>query len=393
MIETIFWMMIFLIFYTYIGYGIVVWVAGKVFRRDIPPDDLDIQCEPTVCLLVTSFNEAAWIDRKVRNSLDLDYPEDKLRLCWVTDGSDDESVTLLKKYPQIVHLHKPEREGKIAAINRAMPYVDAEIVIFSDANTMLAPRSVREIVACFRDPKVGCVAGEKRLDDNQKAAGVGEGFYWRYESWLKKCEARVGFCMGAAGELLAVRRELLPVIADDMITEDFAFSIGIALAGYKIDYASRAIALEAASASVKEEFKRKTRIAAGNLQYLLRTPQLWNPFKHPMLFWQYVSHKFLRSFAAPFFLPALLPLNAVLLMSSNRFPMSVYIAMLCCQLMFYGMVFMGKLYEDRHLSMRFLLIPYYFVAMNLACVVGCYRYLTGRQTVLWEKAIREDEVV
>ena len=391
MIETIFWIIIFLIFYTYIGYGILVCVAGKVFRQDIPPDDSNMHCEPTVCLLVASFNEAAWIEKKICNSLRLDYPEDKLRLCWVNDGSDDESVTLLKKYPQIMHLHKSKREGKMAAINLAMPNVDAEIVIISDANSMLTPRSVREVVACFRDPKVGCVAGEKKLYVSQKAAGVGEGFYWRYESWLKNCEGRVGVCMGASGELLAVRRELFPVVADDTITEDFAVSIGIALEGYKIGYASRALAQEAASAAVKEEFKRKTRIAAGHLQYLLRTPQLWNPFRHPMLFWQYVSHKFLRSFVAPFFLPALLPLNAVLLMSSNRFPMSVYIAMLCCQFLFYGVVFVGKWYEDRHLSMRFLHIPYYFVAMNLACVVGCYGYLTGRQTVLWEKAVRENE--
>jgi len=386
--------MIIVILYSYIGYGIALFLYGRLAAVPESSEEGATSncCEPHVCLLVASYNEGPWIEKKIRNCLQLDYPPEKLSICWVTDGSDDNSVSLLQGHPRILHLHQPERMGKIAAVNRGMAYIDAEIVIFSDANSMLAPQSVRSILGHFQNPHVGCVAGEKRIhaQGQDEAAASGEGLYWRYESWIKKQESRIGSCVGAAGELFAIRRSLFNDVEEDTLIEDFVISMRIAMRGYTIDYCPQAYTSESASATIAEEFKRKTRIAAGNFQSLVRIPQLLNPVRHGLLAVQYISHKFLRSFIIPFLLPALLPINFSLLRQSTFLPQYVYDGLLGLQILFYGLALIGKIFENRRVSSRFFFIAYYVVMMNVASIVGCYRYAAGKQSVKWEKALRKD---
>jgi poly-beta-1,6-N-acetyl-D-glucosamine synthase len=389
-LEISFWMLTGIIFYTYLGYGALVIVLGRIKgfwlrkQRTFPG-----AFEPQVTLLFAAFNEEVWLKKKIENSLDLDYPQDKLKIMVITDGSNDASAEIIEKFPGIVHLHETERQGKMAAINRAMKFVDTEIVIFSDANTMLNREAIRELVSFFRDPAVGCVCGEKRVytADRNEAASAGEGTYWRYESRIKKGEASVGSCIGAAGELYAIRTALYRNEPVDTLLDDFVMSLGIALRGYRIQYAPRAYAMETASASIDEEFKRKTRIAAGHLQSILRMPGLLNPFRHGMLALQYISHKFLRSFVAPLCFAALIPLNLSLL--PERWPF--YVLLFILQTLFYLAAGAGYLLQKRRLSSRLFFVPLYMTIMNVSTLVGFFRHIRGRQSVLWEKAARRVE--
>ncbi len=236
---------------------------------------------------------------------------------------------------------------------------------------------------------VGCVSGEKRVSHlaRDTAAAAGEGTYWRYESWLKKQESQISSCVSAAGELFAIRRELFRELEEDTLIDDFVISMGIALRGHRVLYVPEAYALETASISVTEEFKRKTRIAAGNLQAVLRMPNLLNPLKHGMLAFQYVSHKFLRSFVVPFCLVALIPVNLLVLPNLSL----VYSLAFLLQSLFYGIALAGYAMRESRLTPRLFFVPCYIVTMNLAAIAGVFRYLTGRQSVLWEKAARIQE--
>lgn len=382
-----FWVLIAIVFYTYLGYGALVIVLGWLKKLlEKKPGFLPCADEPPVTLIIAAFNEEAWLKRKIENSLRLDYPAGRLKVIVITDGSNDGSARIMKDFPEIIHLHEPVRSGKMAALNRAMKFVDSEIVMFSDANALLNAEAVREMARRFEDPAVGCVCGEKRVYmDRQSAATVaGEGIYWRFESLIKKGEARLGSCVSAAGELFAIRARLFAPLPKDTLTDDLAISLRIALQGYRIQYAPGAYAMETASADIGEEFKRKIRIAAGNLQTLVRMPGLLNPFGHVRLTFQYVSHKFLRSFVAPLCLIALLPLNLLLLTSGGY----LYMVLFLFQVIFYLAGLAGYFLQKRRMAFKLFFVPLYIIVMNLSALIGAFRYLQGRQSVLWDKAER-----
>lgn len=325
-LQILFWLSLFLVFYTHLGYGILLYMLVKLkelfvkpVRRQAPPD----KRLPDVTLFITAFNEEEVVDEKMRNCLGLDYPADKLHIVWTTDGSNDSTNQRLEDWPQATVHFQPLRQGKTAAMTRGMMLVDTPLVVFTDANTMLNREAIREIVRAFEDPKVGCVAGEKRIAVQEKdgAAAGGEGIYWKYESTLKALDARLYSAVGAAGELFAVRRELFTVMEPDTLLDDFILSLRIAMQGYKIAYCTQAYAIESGSADMREEQKRKVRIAAGGLQSIWRLRELLNPFRYGMLTFQYVSHRVLRWSLAPVLLFALLPLNIAILLAGA--PLSV----------------------------------------------------------------------
>ena len=261
-LEVIFWFALFVAFYTYLGYGIVLYILVKLKELFVKPVKYSLPASndelPEVTLFITAFNEEDVVDEKMENSLDLDYPADKLRIVWVTDGSDDATVHF-----------QPLRQGKTAAMTRGMTLVDTPLVVFTDANTMVNREAIREIVLAFRNPKVGCVAGEKRIAVQAKdgAAAGGEGIYWKYESTLKALDARLYSAVGAAGELFAVRRELFETMEPDTLLDDFILSLRITMKGYIIAYCTNAYAIENGSADMREEEKRKVRIAAGGFAH------------------------------------------------------------------------------------------------------------------------------
>ena len=390
-VQILFWLALFLVFYTHLGYGILLYTLVKLkeltvkpVKRQLPPDKL----LPDVTLFITAFNEEDVVDEKMRNCLKLDYPEDKLHIVWTTDGSNDSTNKRLKAWPQATVHFQPLRQGKTAAMTRGMTLVDTPLVVFTDANTMLNREAIREIVLAFEDPGVGCVAGEKRIAVQEKdgAAAGGEGIYWKYESTLKALDARLYSAVGAAGELFAIRRELFTVMEPDTLLDDFILSLRIAMQGYKIAYCTRAYAIESGSADMGEEQKRKVRIAAGGLQSIWRLRELLNPFRYGVLSFQYISHRVLRWSVAPVLLFALLPLNvAILLMGGSPI---WYGTILALQVLFYILAMGGYYLSARQIKNKLLFIPYYFLFMNINVMKGVNYLRKMKGTGACEKAQR-----
>lgn len=390
-LKIIFWVFLFIIFYAYIGYGILLFFVVKI-RRALGMDQrkMDPSYEPEVTLFCAAYNEKDYVDEKVKNSFSLEYPKEKVRQVWVTDGSDDGTPDILRKYEGVEVHHKDERAGKIAAMNRGMQFVKTPIVIFSDGNTILGKESIRRIVNLFSDPRVGCVSGEKRIYEKDKDTAAGtEGIYWKYESTLKKWDAELYSVVGAAGELFAIRTGLYQHVEGDTLLDDFIVSLRVAKQGYTIQYDPEAYAIETSSANVKEELKRKIRIAAGGIQSIIRLKELLNIFKYGTLSFQYISHRVLRWTLAPLGLLVILVMNAIISAQTGFFDFSsIYTWTFWGQVLFYAAALMGWFLENREIKVKLLFVPYYFFIMNYAVYAGLIRFLKGKQSVKWERAKR-----
>jgi len=391
-LKITFWSLLFIIVYTYVGYGILLFVIIKIRRFFKIGNKVEINpsYEPEVTLFITAYNEKDYVSAKMKNSLELEYPKEKINIVWVTDGSDDGTPDLLKGYPNTTVHHLDERNGKIGAMNRGMDFVKTPIVIFSDANTSLGKESIRRIVNLFGNPKVGCVSGEKRIVDKESdiASGAGEGMYWKYESQLKKWDAELYSVVGAAGELFAIRTKLYRHVEKDTLLDDFMISLRVAQDGYTIQYDSEAYAIETASANVKEELKRKIRISAGGIQSIVRLRSLLNIFKYGTLSFQYISHRVLRWSLTPLCLVLLIPVLSIIAVNSGLFSLQLYPILFWLQVLFYAAALLGWFLEDRETSVKILFIPYYFFIMNLSVVLGFFRYMKKSQSVNWERSKR-----
>lgn len=383
-LEIVFWTLLGITFYAYIGYGILIWMMVKIKTFFTKKSPFNHHFLPEVTILVAAYNEQECIEDKIKNSLAIDYPKDKLKIVFVTDGSTDKTTEIISQYSDIQLFHKDERSGKMAAINRVMPLIDTPITIFSDANAMLNAESVREIVKHFSNEKVGVVAGEKRiLKTTGQTAEVGEGIYWKYESFLKKLDSELYSAVGAAGELYAIRTNLFEELEADTLLDDFVLSLKICQKGYVTAYEPNAYATETASLNSAEELKRKIRICAGGFQSTFRLTGLLNPFKSGTLTFQYISHRLLRWIIVPFALVLILAINAVLV-SKNQFYLFSFIA----QVLFYAMAILGFYYEKTGKKVKVLYVPYYFSMMNYSALAGFKRFLKNQQNVVWEKAVR-----
>lgn len=391
--KTLFWILLFGTFYSYLGYPLLLFVLIRLkrfFQRKKRVQCFPIVYEPEVSLIVPAYNEREVIDQKMANTLALDYPMERLHVIWVTDGSTDGSDQyLMERYakvistPSITVLHQSERRGKSAALNRAVFHATTDIVICCDANTMLNEEAIRKIVHHFQDPTVGGVAGEKRVLFTDSTVSTGESLYWKFESWLKKLNSEFHTCIGAVGELNAFRRELYEPLPEDTIIDDFVISMRIAEKGYRVIYEPAAYTEELPSENEKEEMKRKIRIAAGDFQTLFRYPQWLSPLKNPLLAFQYLSYKVSRWVFVPLALPLLLISNIWLLIQAPSNPLWQFFALI--QLLFYGSALLFHLFR---FPSKFLRLLYYFLLMNISFYGGFFRYLRGTQSAVWEKAKR-----
>ena len=391
-LKILFWTFLFIIVYTYVGYGILLYVIIKIrrFFKIGKTVEVDHSYEPEVTLFIAAYNEKDYVDAKMENTLSLDYPKDKLNIVWVTDGSDDGTPDLLKDFPNTTVHHLDERNGKIGAMNRGMDFVKTPIVIFSDANTNLGKESIRRIVNLFSNPTVGCVSGEKRIIEKESdvASGAGEGIYWKYESTLKKWDAELYSVVGAAGELFAIRTELYRHVEKDTLLDDFIISLRVAQDWYTIQYDPEAYAIETASANVKEELKRKIRISAGGIQSIVRLRSLLNIFKYGTLSFQYISHRVLRWSLTPLCLLLLIPVSFVLAYNEGLLDFGLYSILFWLQMLFYVAALTGWFLENKSIKVKVLFVPYYFFIMNLSVVLGFFRYMKKSQSVNWERAKR-----
>ena len=391
-LKIIFWLCLTLVVYTYVGYGAVLYIILKVknifFRRETTPIlPLDPQLLPDVTLMICAYNEADVIEEKMQNIRALNYPQEKLCVMWVTDGSNDNSNELLQAYPEVKLVYSPERKGKAAAMQHGLQENKAEYVIFTDANTMLNADAIREIVRQFMKKNVSCVSGEKRVAARHagQATAEGEGVYWKYESMLKRWDSELYSAMGAAGELFAVRMSHYLPAPSNALLDDFMMSMLILKDGHRIAYTNEAYATEYGSASTAEESKRKRRIAAGGLQSIWWLRSLMNPFAYPKVAFQYVSHRVLRWSITPLALFALFPLNLLLLFASGSL---IYQLLFLLQLFFYLSALTGHILKVSGRRNKLLYIPCYFLFMNLNVFLGIGYLMSHKDSGTWEKARR-----
>ena len=340
----------------------------------------------TTCLLF-SINEEDVVAEKMANTLAIDYPRDKFRIMWVTDGSTDNTNELLKAYPEVDIVFSPERRGKSAALKHGLQEIKTRYVAFTDANTMINPGAMREIARLFSDPTIGCVSGEKRVAARKEGqmAAEGEGLYWRYESTLKKWDFELYSAMGAAGELYAIDPTLVREVPDSALLDDFMMSMYIVEDGKRIAYTPNAYAQEYGSANIFEESKRKRRIAAGGLQSIWWLRSLLNPFSHPLVTFQYVSHRVLRWSITPICMIILLIVNALLSVFRAGYFFDIVLAL---QILFYLAAFLGWFLSRHGIKNKLLYTAYYFVFMNINVFRGMVYLSTHNNSGAWEKAKR-----
>ena len=391
-LTILFWICVFLVFYTYIGYAILLYIVlkvkrllfGSVFEPILPLDD---QLLPEVTLMICAYNEEEIIHEKMANIRQLDYPREKFCIMWVTDGSNDHSNELLRQYPEVTLVFSPERKGKAAAMQHGLRENKANIVIFTDANTMLNSGAIKEIVRQMMKDNVSCVSGEKRVAARHEGqvAAEGEGLYWKYESTLKRWDSELYSAMGAAGELFAVRMDHYREAPSNALLDDFMMSMLIVRDGHRIAYTSEAYATEFGSADMTEESKRKRRIAAGGLQSMWWLRDLMNPFKYPKVAFQFISHRVLRWSITPFALLALIPLNVALVFMKAG---SIYTVIWILQILFYLSAFIGYVLASKGKKSKLFYVPYYFLFMNLNVFQGISYLRTHKSSGAWEKARR-----
>ena len=390
MLEILFYLSIFIIVYTYLGYGIVLLLLVKLKKLFVKPfifaNDIEL---PSVTLLIAAYNEENIIEAKIEDCLKLNYPQEKLEIIFITDGSSDNTSTLVAKNQDVKLLHQDIRAGKMAAIKRAIPLVKSEIIVFTDANTFLNSDAILELVKHYQKENVGAVAGEKRImvDSSADASAAGEGFYWKYESALKKMDYELYSNVGAAGELFSIRTNLYQPVETDTIIDDHMIAMRIAEKGYVIAYEPNAYALEGASANSKEELKRKIRIAAGGIQSIIRLKKAANPFLNFTLTFQYISHRVLRWAITPWVMILAFFLNILVCFDSPNNVLFTLILLSQCS--FYFASFLGFLLESKKIKIKVFFIPYYFSLMNYAAMAGAIRYFKGKQSAAWEKSKRK----
>src|SRR5690349_1981258 len=298
----LFWAALAVVAYTYVGYPILLYLFVRL-KRGSNAKDAPAVAErelPTLALMIAAYNEESILEEKIQNTLELKYPKDKLRIIFITDGSSDGSPAVVRRYPEVELYHEDARRGKNHAINRVIPFVKEQLLVFCDANTHLNADALIMMARHYHDPHVGGVAGEKRVrGESGDVASSGESAYWKYESKLKELDSALYTVVGAAGELFSVRRDLYEVVPADIIIEDFYLSMRVVEKGYRVIYEPKAYAYESGSASINEERKRKVRIAAGGLQAIARLKEIRNIFKYGWATFCYVSHRAMRWTAAP----------------------------------------------------------------------------------------------
>jgi cellulose synthase/poly-beta-1,6-N-acetylglucosamine synthase-like glycosyltransferase len=381
----------FIVFYNYAGYAVIASIVNKWRHPPAIPNPTE-DLLPSVSFIVAAYNEEDCIEKKIANSLELDYPTEKIEFLFISDGSDDRTLSVIHRFTLLRSLHQPQRMGKSAALNRAVTKAQNEILIFSDSNTLLNKEAIRQIARHYLDEKIGGVAGEKRVlpaVDTAGEVGEGEGLYWKYESFLKKTDAAFYSVVGAAGELFSVRRSLYTTLPDNVILDDFVCSLKVAQQGYRIQYEPSAYAVELPSFSMEDERKRKIRIAAGGFQAIgLLTPLLafW---KQPRLSFLYLSHRVLRWAISPFCLIVVFIAGGMLALKGAGTLFLLLFLLQCC---FYGIAALAALLPSFRRRSRPAKLAYYFVFMNACAILGFFRYLRGNQPAAWEKARRAQAV-
>lgn len=380
----LFWVCAVLLFYTYFGYLFILLIAVRFISEKNVEQRNMAEDLPTVDLLIAAYNEEKVIDRKIRNSLGQDYPKELLKIWIASDGSSDNTVSISKEYAETyenVHLLDFDRMGKSNVLNKALPKMKSDIIVFSDANAEFSKDALKKMIKHFSDKKVGCVCGKLVYSNpGEIVSGKGESFYWKYETLLKKLESRIGYVAGANGAIYAIRNNLIDSLSPGTINDDFVLSMKIVQKGYKSLYEEDALAYEEVAPSVEHEFKRHVRDGAGHYIAMAHLLGLLNPFLgiRAFIYW---SHRVIR-WIAPFVIIALFWANTYLLGSL------LYNVTFSLQVIAYVLAISGLFLHKKKKLPFFVYIPFYFFNLNIALFFGFVKAISGRQHMTWESTER-----
>lgn len=383
--QIILWSSLGLVAFAYVGYPVLIFMFSRLLGRRPIPLTTDNDRLPLVSVLVSALNEEGDIAERIENNLAQQFPADRLEIVVASDGSTDRTAEIVReyemRYPGRVKLvDYPHQRGKATVLNDTLPTLAGEIVVLSDANTMFASDAIRNLVRWFGDDKIGVVCGKLVLVDSSSGKNV-DGLYWRYETFLKECEGRLGALLGSNGAIYALRRQHFIPIPADTIIDDFVIPLLIKLKhGKRIVYDVDAIATEETAPDVGSEFKRRARIGAGGFQSMARLGQLALPI-YGWTSFTFLSHKVLR-WLCPFLLITAIVANLLLL----QWPL--YQAVLGLQVIFYLSAFAGMFLPGNSLAARIVRLTTMFTSMNLALAIGFWRWISGKQRGTWQRTAR-----
>ena len=382
-IENLFWVSSFIIIYNYALYPVIIILLSKFYQREHVSSSINDDDLPSVSFIIAAFNEERVIEDKIKNSLKLIYPKDKLEIIVVSDGSDDNTETLVKAFDEnnVISLHDKPRKGKSSALNRAAEYAHGEILILSDANNLFNDNACIELVKHFSNNSIGGVTGLKQIvDDSTRDSTEGDSLYWKYESRIKQAESDVKTITNADGEIFAIRKSLYEAIPVDVINDDAELTFSLRRQGYTIRYEMQAISSEKASINIVDDYFVKVRMVSGAYQTMAKHwKALFSPFD--IFSYMFISHKILR-WLVPFFMIIAYVSNALLLNDI------IYVILFILQSLFYVTALYGVLKKDKTNLPSIIYIPYYFCYMNAAALHGFVRFLSNKQSVSWRKAAR-----
>jgi cellulose synthase/poly-beta-1,6-N-acetylglucosamine synthase-like glycosyltransferase len=381
-VEIAFWFSALTLFYVYLGYPLLV----RALSHRTPPKPPDGPFLPSVSLIVSAYNEERVIAAKLDNSLLLDYPRDLLEIIVVSDCSDDGTDEIVRQFPVsgITLVRQHQRLGKSAGLNLGVSHTSGQLLVFSDANALYRHDSLRKLVRHFTNPRVGYVVGNSRYveDSVSSQSAQSEGLYWKFETWLKKCESSFHSVVGGDGAIYAIRRTLFfPLRATDI--NDFLNPLQIINRGYIGVFEPDAISYERAAQTFNQEFRRKTRIVSRSLHAVTQVPGVLNPFNDPRHWFMLISHKVLRWFA-PCFMVLLLALSLAL------WNVTPYRLAALTQILFYSLALVGRFTRT---NLKTFYLPYYFCLINSASLVGIFQYLTGDLSSTWSPVRLETDGV
>lgn len=385
-IEIVLWISLGLIAYSYFLYPVLIGLCARLKGKRTAANNIGEDRDwPFVSLVIAAYKEEQVIRERIENALAFDYPADRYEVLIGCDGDLDGTGAIVRSYDdaRIRLLQFPQRRGKPSVLNDCVPASRGSLVAFSDANTFWKPDALMRLVQHFDDPQVGGVCGQLLLTDPATGENV-DGLYWRYENYLKRCEGRVGALLGANGAIYAIRRELWQPIPANSIVDDFLIGMRIHLQRLRFEFEELAIAEEESAPTMGAEFNRRTRIGAGGFQSLVWLSSLLNPLRGTvaLAFW---SHKVLR-----WFCPHLM--IAALVANISLWQHPAYIALLCAQGAFYGLALLGRYIPGTGLPIRLLRLTTMFTSMNLALLVGFFRWLRNAQSGAWVRTARTSEL-
>lgn len=365
-----------IILYVYFGYPALLWLLSRR-RSDCPVASMTAY--PFVSMIIAAHNEESIIEQKLRNTLALTYPRDQIEIIVVSDGSDDATDEIVRRYAaEGVRLHRlPTRGGKLPAISSAVGVSRGDILVFSDANAMYEPEALDRLIIPFQDPQVGCVCGKLiYINAVDTSISKGETLYWRYENRLKAWESRFNSLIGANGSIYALRREAYtPLDAD--VSDDYGLPLAAYAGGYRVVFQPSAISREEAPSSISTEFKKKTRFVSHQLTTLFRLWPVLRPFRDPKLLFQLVSHKLLRT-SVPFLLIFLIGTTIVMEEPGGQ-------VLFWAQMIFYALALCGVILYRMRISLKLFTIPLYFCIVNAAAAVGVFQFFRKTNYAAWDE--------